>query len=140
MGSEETFRYPLSGISFRKPVRSPRAEDPVNPAFQDRRRHSPPVRMYDDQAICFCNFPAVPEYDRRERRTAGDLPCGKKRIEPLQAEVVEPDRMAGFFESSYYRCSDRVVKAPGPRVAEDHRDVQRYRLLRIPVSSWSRLL
>ena len=56
----------FTGIRFSKPVGNARAENPVDPAFEDRRWHPPPVGMDEDDPVRCPRSPG----------NAGQLPGG----------------------------------------------------------------
>jgi hypothetical protein len=122
-GREEAFRDPLPRIRFRKPVCYARTENPVNPSFEDRWRHSPPVGVNNNDTVCNGDFRTAPGDVFRQCCSAGDLKVGQDRIKPFCIEIMEIYFMIVLPECAIDDSGDRVVETSMARVGEDYRDL-----------------
>ena len=117
--SENSHGYAFTWIRFSKPVGNTRAENPVNPAFHDRRWHSPPVRMDENDPVRCCDLPAVQCNFRGESRIAGDLIIREQRIELLTVKVMDGNGMTGFQKQGCNLIRCRVVEGARVRRGKD---------------------
>jgi len=90
-GLEQADGHAFALVAFDKVIRHFGPQHAVNPALEDGRRHAPPVRMHDDDAVRIGDFIAVSGHNRIKLRVLLEFRRGKQRWKLFLAQVVKDD-------------------------------------------------
>ncbi len=109
-------------IAFKETVCDAGTENAVDPTFQNGRGLPPPVRMHDNNTVCFRNFVAMQLQLGWERRPGRNLLGRKDGIELLCIQIMERYRMAGVAKFLNGHCGNSVIEATFIRMSKDNRN------------------
>ncbi len=119
---QESCRNSITRICLRELVRNSRAKDTVNPAFQDRGGHPPPVGMDNNDPVGCGNLGAMLRDIVGKLCITGDLFGMEKGIKRFCLEIMDRNGMTGIQERTGCCRGDCMIETSWPGMCKDEGD------------------